>query len=99
MLELLLLAVALSFIASLGVIAYLIYAIIQERQGGVRMRSHHRPRRQIPQDLERELARLAGSQKTARRLVAGVRVSHPTRSERWCWEKAIADLDRDRRAR
>jgi hypothetical protein len=52
----------------------------------------------IRRQTERELLRLVnGHRPTALRLVAKVQEYHPGRSEQWCWEKAIYDLQRDRR--
>lgn len=39
-----------------------------------------------------------GNQSVATRLVQRVRSQNPDRSEQWCWEKAIYDIERDRRA-
>jgi hypothetical protein len=44
-----------------------------------------------------ELERLVHSDKnTAERLAAQVAFANPDKSEQWCWEKAIFDLERDR---
>jgi hypothetical protein len=32
----------------------------------------------------------------AERLVAQVAFAHPDKTEQWCWDKAIFDLERDR---
>lgn len=51
----------------------------------------------ISSDLEKELvSRLAGDRVTARRLVKNIQRRNPNRDLVWCWEKAIADLERDR---
>ena len=47
----------------------------------------------------KELMRLVnGNRDVAARLVERIRLQNPGRSEQWCWEKAIYDLQRDRRA-
>jgi hypothetical protein len=47
--------------------------------------------------LRKELLRLVGGdRRTADRLVAGVKKSHPEKSINWTVEKAIYDLERDR---
>ncbi|MEO0535351.1 MAG: hypothetical protein AAF215_15950 [Cyanobacteria bacterium P01_A01_bin.123] len=47
----------------------------------------------------RALMRLVnGNPGVAQRLVERVRQQNPERSEQWCWEKAIYDIQRDRRA-
>ncbi|WP_346290795.1 hypothetical protein [Sphaerothrix gracilis] len=68
----------------------------------------YRPRRQPPRpasqtavgrQTQRELLRLTnGNQAVALRLVDRVKMQNPGRSEQWCWEKAIYDIQRDRRA-
>jgi hypothetical protein len=40
--------------------------------------------------------RLLHDHDKALRIVNFLKQKHPTRSERWCWEKAIEDIDRDR---
>lgn len=40
---------------------------------------------------------LNGDKETARRLTNATRRNHPNRSEQWCQEKALFDLERDRR--
>lgn len=57
-----------------------------------RTASNHRPR------LEGRLVELLGGDaQTAYRLVTSVKTSNPQRSDRWCIEKALYDLERDRR--
>lgn len=52
----------------------------------------------VATQTERHLIRLSnGDRKGALRLVAKVREDNPGRSEQWCWEKVIYDLERDRR--
>jgi hypothetical protein len=43
-----------------------------------------------------KLYRLAKDWNTAFRLVEKLQFAYPDRSEQWCWEKAIYDLERDR---
>jgi len=53
----------------------------------------------VSRHSQRELLRLVhGNRAVALRLVATVRQQNPGRSEQWCWEKAIYDIQRDRRA-
>lgn len=59
-----------------------------------------RPRRKVskPVPLSQELAMLLnGDRTTAERLISSTRQQYPNRSEQWCREKAIYDLERDRR--
>ncbi|MBW4658622.1 MAG: hypothetical protein KME15_08105 [Drouetiella hepatica Uher 2000/2452] len=51
-----------------------------------------------PASRRRLLRLVNGNEKTAIRLVSNLKETHPERSEQWCWEKAIYDLERDRRA-
>lgn len=47
----------------------------------------------------RQLLRMVGGNPAvAHRLVERVRERYPNRSEQWCWEKAIYDIQRDRRS-
>ncbi|MEM9808674.1 MAG: hypothetical protein AAF959_25735 [Cyanobacteria bacterium P01_D01_bin.56] len=53
----------------------------------------------VPRSTRQRLMRLVnGNQAVASRLVERVRSQNPDRSEQWCWEKAIYDIERDRRA-
>lgn len=46
-----------------------------------------------------QLLRLVGGNASvAQRLVSDVSDRNPGRTEQWCWEKAIYDIERDRRA-
>ncbi len=52
----------------------------------------------VSPELESRLIYLVGNKASAYRLVDGLKRSNPNRSEKWCYEKAIRDLERDRRA-
>lgn len=47
--------------------------------------------------MNKLFTRLLHDREKAFRIVNFLRQKHPTRSERWCWEKAIDDIDLDRR--
>jgi hypothetical protein len=48
---------------------------------------------------QQQLLRLVGGNRAvAERLVEQVQLRHPNHSEQWCWEKAIYDIQRDRRS-
>ncbi|MBD2101788.1 hypothetical protein [Leptolyngbya sp. FACHB-261] len=52
----------------------------------------------VPKSLEKQLlSMVSGNRGLALRLVESVKVKNPDRSDTWCWEKAISDLERDRR--
>ncbi|MEM6449453.1 MAG: hypothetical protein AAF703_03965 [Cyanobacteria bacterium P01_D01_bin.105] len=55
--------------------------------------------RGVPRATRQKLLRLVGGNAAvAQRLVSDVQTRNPGRSEQWCWEKAIYDIERDRRA-
>ena len=55
--------------------------------------------RGVARSTRRQLLRLVGGSATvAQRLVSEVQERNPGRTEQWCWEKAIYDIERDRRA-
>ncbi|GEM_PF-3688487 len=47
--------------------------------------------------LQKQLELLVRDRATAKRLVVGIKKRHKRRSLRWCQEKALNDLKRDRR--
>jgi hypothetical protein len=47
---------------------------------------------------KRLLSLVGGNAAVAQRLVSDVQRRNPDRTEQWCWEKAIYDVERDRRA-
>lgn len=63
------------------------------------------PRASLPRILQpvdsktrKRLLRLVnGDKRIAKRLLNHARATNPNRSEQWCWEKVIYDLERDRR--
>ncbi|EDX85086.1 hypothetical protein S7335_2785 [Synechococcus sp. PCC 7335] len=55
--------------------------------------------RGVSRSTRKQLLRLVGGNASvAQRLVRDVRDRNPGRPEQWCWEKAIYDIERDRRA-
>lgn len=46
----------------------------------------------------RRLDRLTRDRRVSERLIERIEFNHPDRSKRWCVEKAIYDLQRDRRS-
>lgn len=55
------------------------------------------PHGTVSTTTERHLLRLMNGDRTAAlRLVAQAKQRNPGRSEQWCWEKVIYDLERDR---
>ncbi len=54
--------------------------------------------RGVSRSTRKQLIRLVGGNAAvAQRLVRDVQVRNPGRTEQWCWEKAIYDIERDRR--
>jgi hypothetical protein len=52
----------------------------------------------VPRKTRKQLtAMVGGDQRTIERLLKNLRLKHPGESETWYWEKAIFDLERDRR--
>lgn len=100
---------ALCFFAALCLVVMLIQEIKNQKSPRRRQptrpgasRTRRRPKasraRAANRDLEaRLLSLLQNDTQTAHRLVRHSRSKHPGRPENWYWEKAIADLERDRR--
>jgi hypothetical protein len=58
----------------------------------------HKSPSPVPKKTQKKLMSLVhGNRSTAERLLSKVRQINPNRSEIWIWEKAIFDLERDRR--
>ncbi len=80
---------------------YLINKLIEEisnQRNPRRKRSVRPKRRAVNRSLETRLILLLRNDiQAAHRLVGSARRQHPGRQENWYWEKAIADLERDRR--
>ncbi|MDB9525456.1 hypothetical protein PN498_05615 [Oscillatoria sp. CS-180] len=51
----------------------------------------------VPGHLMGRLDRLTKDRRVSERLIERVEFNHPERSKRWCIEKAIYDIQRDRR--
>lgn len=52
----------------------------------------------VPAGLMRRLDRLTRDRRVSERLIERIEFNHPGRSKQWCVEKAIYDLQRDRRS-
>jgi hypothetical protein len=60
---------------------------------------HLRAQRGVAKATRKRLLGLVGGNAAiAQRLVVDVQRRNPGRTEQWCWEKAIYDVERDRRA-
>lgn len=66
--------------------------LVRSRVG--RMRAHGT----VPDSLMRRLDRLTKDRRVSKRLIERIEFDHPDRSKRWCVEKAIYDIQRDRRS-
>ncbi len=51
----------------------------------------------VPHHLKQRLTNMAGNANVAQRLVQSLQVKYPGKPAAWYWEKAIFDLERDRR--
>lgn len=94
----------LSFLLAIALLVGLFFGLKRFRGRG---RSYRRTRstaaptqpRSVKGATRRELLRLVGgNQEVAQRLVDQVQLRNPNHSEQWCWEKAIYDIQRDRRS-
>jgi hypothetical protein len=63
-----------------------------------RSRSSAASTKAIPSHLMRELDRLTKDRRVSERLIERIEFNNPGRSKRWCIEKAIYDIQRDRRS-
>ncbi len=68
------------------------------RTGGSRSVNSSRPRGVSRSTRKELLGLVGGNAAVAQRLVSDVQARNPGRPEQWCWEKAIYDIERDRRA-
>lgn len=60
-------------------------------------RKPKRPAQPVKAATKWELERLVQGGRAAERLAMQVAAANPDKSEQWCWEKAIFDVERDRR--
>ena len=86
-------------IAILGAIVWW----LRQRRSGRRLAPVRRARvyagkTTVPDSLMRRLDRLTKDRRVSERLIERVEFNHPGRSRRWCVEKAIYDIQRDRRS-
>lgn len=82
-----------------------LYLALRSRRGGLRGRASSRPLRpgaqakSVQPQTQRQLMRLVhGNRAVAQRLVSQVKLRYPHQNDQWCWEKAIYDIQRDRRS-
>ncbi len=88
---------------ALAIVILVVVVVVMSRSQR-RKRGLSRPRssstsqsRSLPQ-TKKQLIRLnGGNRAVALRLVEQLRQRYPERSEQWYWEKAIFDIERDRR--
>jgi Tfp pilus assembly protein PilF len=93
--------IAVLFFISAGLLLVYLISLVQRHKG-----ARPRPRKRIrqtsltsaanPQLQSRLLQLLNGDSRAAARLIRHARQQNPGRSESWCLEKAIFDLERDR---
>jgi len=77
-------------------IGWAIWYLVQRIQQGQRQKVKA-SKKADPLLAKRLLILVGGDTATARRLLRNINQRHPGRSVDWCLEKAIHDLDRDRR--
>ena len=92
--------IAVLFFLSAGLLLVHLISLVQRQKG-----ARPKPRKRIrqaplstanPQLQSRLLQLLNGDSRAAARLIRHARQQNPGRSESWCLEKAIFDLERDR---
>ncbi|MEM9002742.1 MAG: hypothetical protein AAGE59_04345 [Cyanobacteria bacterium P01_F01_bin.86] len=90
-----------AFILALVVIGVLWWLFGRRRLPFGRLGNSHRGRQAlnaIPPRLMRKLDRLTRDRRVSERLIERIAFNHPERPKSWCVEKAIYDLQRDRRS-
>ncbi|MEL6605919.1 MAG: hypothetical protein AAFP20_22130 [Cyanobacteria bacterium J06614_10] len=94
------LSIALAIAIILAVVSWLTgYQLpIRRRVGGGGHTSLPRARGVSRKTRKQLLGLVGGNAAVAQRLVEDVSSRNPGRTEQWCWEKAIYDIERDRRA-
>jgi hypothetical protein len=70
----------------------------RKRKTQGRMRSQPHSSKAIPNHLMQKLDRLTRDRRVSERLIERIALEHPGRSRQWCVEKAIYDIQRDRRS-
>ncbi len=68
-----------------------------QKMGKLSKKKGNRPDRVRPETYQRAIELIGKDLQRIQRLLDGVRFNHPSRSEQWCWEKIIHDIERDRR--
>ncbi|HIK45606.1 MAG TPA: hypothetical protein IGR64_12095 [Leptolyngbyaceae cyanobacterium M65_K2018_010] len=96
----------LSLLLAIALLVGLVFGLRRyqfRRRAKARRSASPTPRAQLSapvrRQTQRELLRLVGgNQALAQRLVEEIHHRHPDHTEQWCWEKAIYDIERDRRS-
>lgn len=87
------------------VIFGLVFFFVQKSQSSSKKffsRQSRTPQKKLGKSVPRKtrkqlIVMVGGDQRTVERLLKNLRLKHPGESEVWYWEKAIFDLERDRR--
>ncbi|MEM6715941.1 MAG: hypothetical protein AAF622_12780 [Cyanobacteria bacterium P01_C01_bin.147] len=88
---------------AIGILGAIVWWLRQRRSAGRRLAPTRRgrtysKRAATPDSLLRRLDRLTKDRRVSERLIERVEFNHPGRSKQWCVEKAIYDIQRDRRS-
>lgn len=76
----------------------LVKEIRKQHRPSTSRRTAQVPRSTVSRDVQNRLLNMvSGDMAVASRLLQLARSSHPNKPEQWIWEKAIFDLERDRR--
>jgi hypothetical protein len=93
------LSVIIAIALLLAVVAWLTGYRLPITRPPSRLSGGDRSRTGVARATRKRLVGLVGGNKAiAQRLVVDVQRRNPGRTEQWCWEKAIYDVERDRRA-
>ena len=88
-----------SLIIIFGTLYFVLFWEFKKRQSGSfsPQTSYPAPEHTADPHLQNQLFALVGGDRgTANRLVEQLKQNHPDMSENWYWQRAIADLERDR---
>ncbi|MBD1882189.1 hypothetical protein [Coleofasciculus sp. FACHB-T130] len=90
-------AIGLGFILLLAIFFWQLHHLQSSAKQSSAKESRHQPHQPTIKRQNKLLRLLSGDRAAAMRLVERLKQRHPAKSEEWYWEKAIEDLERDRR--
>lgn len=81
-------------IVLLSLLFFFLYSLYKEIKHQKKAQTNYKFDKKLNKDI---LILLGGDQKAALRLLKNARKNNPGKSHKWCQEKIIRDLERDRR--